>query len=239
MKVFYSPSYAIAAHPFETTRKSGWIAELLEGKPIAGIELVEPKPTSAAALSRVHDLKYVDGGSHGQSTRTRPVTELPLGSRALENGMCLKRRSRGCRWGGTPHPPRFWVALERASPCASSPRGGILYVQWPCPRCPCGAQRRRPHGAHSRSRWHCGGGTHELIHGDERIWQMDVSVDPFDRYKPLGNNQLEMVRDAPHYLPRSSECPHGSRVKRRGLTFAYTTRGWTRSRAVQLAGCRA
>jgi len=48
---------------------------------------------------------------------------------------------------------------------------------------------------------HCGGGTHELIHGDERIWQMDVSVDAFDRYEPLGNDQLEMVHDASRYLP--------------------------------------
>ena len=48
---------------------------------------------------------------------------------------------------------------------------------------------------------HCGGGTHELIHGDERIWQMDVSVNAFDRYEPLGNNQLEMVHDGSRYLP--------------------------------------
>jgi hypothetical protein len=55
MKIFYSPSYTIAAHSFETTRKSGWIAESLAREPIAGIELVAPEPTSAAALSRVHD----------------------------------------------------------------------------------------------------------------------------------------------------------------------------------------
>src|SRR6516225_1170201 len=48
---------------------------------------------------------------------------------------------------------------------------------------------------------HCGGGTHELIRDDERIWQMDVSVDAFDRYEPLGNNKLEMVHDASRYLP--------------------------------------
>ena len=47
---------------------------------------------------------------------------------------------------------------------------------------------------------HCGGGTHELIHGDERIWHMDISVSAFDRYEPLGNNQLEMVYDGSRYL---------------------------------------
>ncbi len=60
MKIFYSPSYTIAGHSFETTRKSQWIAESLAREPIAGIELVAPKPTSAAALSSVHDRDYVD-----------------------------------------------------------------------------------------------------------------------------------------------------------------------------------
>ena len=44
MKIFYSPRYTIATHSFETTRKSRWIAESLAREPIAGIELVAPKP---------------------------------------------------------------------------------------------------------------------------------------------------------------------------------------------------
>jgi hypothetical protein len=39
MKIFYSPSYTVAAYSFETTRKSQWIAESLAREPIAGIEL--------------------------------------------------------------------------------------------------------------------------------------------------------------------------------------------------------
>ena len=34
-KIFYSPSYTITAHSFETTRKSGWIAESLAHERIA------------------------------------------------------------------------------------------------------------------------------------------------------------------------------------------------------------
>jgi acetoin utilization deacetylase AcuC-like enzyme len=60
MKIFYSQSYTIAMHSFETTRKSRWIAESLEREPMAGIELIAPKPASATALNRVHDPKYVD-----------------------------------------------------------------------------------------------------------------------------------------------------------------------------------
>jgi acetoin utilization deacetylase AcuC-like enzyme len=65
MKIFYSPSYTIGTHSFETTRKSRWIAESLAREPIAGIELVAPEPTSAAALSRVHDPEYVDAVRKG------------------------------------------------------------------------------------------------------------------------------------------------------------------------------
>jgi hypothetical protein len=68
---------------------------------------------------------------------------------------------------------------------------------------------------------------------------MDVSVGTFDQYEPLGNNQLEMVHDASRYLPTIERKLSWLEVKRRGLTFAYTTRGWTRSGAVQSAGCRA
>jgi acetoin utilization deacetylase AcuC-like enzyme len=148
MKIFYSPSYTIAAHSFATTRKSRWIAESLATEPIGGIELVAPEPTSAAALSRVHDPEYVDAVPQRQSARTRRVPGVPLGSGALGNGMLLERRGRSCRHRGTPHPPRFWVALKRASPRAASPRKGILHVQWSCPRRLCGARRRRWHRAH-------------------------------------------------------------------------------------------
>ena len=40
MKIFYSLSYTIATHSFETTRKSRWIAESLARELIGGIELI-------------------------------------------------------------------------------------------------------------------------------------------------------------------------------------------------------
>jgi ABC transporter substrate binding protein len=78
MKIFFSPSYTIATHSFETTRKSRWIAESLAREPIAGIELVAPEPTSAAMLSRVHDPEYVDAVRKG-SPRDSPSPGASLG----------------------------------------------------------------------------------------------------------------------------------------------------------------
>ena len=65
VKIFYSPRYTIAAHSFETTRKSRWIAESLAREPISDIELVAPEPTSVAALNRVHDSEYVGAVRNG------------------------------------------------------------------------------------------------------------------------------------------------------------------------------
>jgi acetoin utilization deacetylase AcuC-like enzyme len=108
--------------------------------------------------------------------------------------MQLERRGHRCRHRGTPHTPRFWVALKRASPRLGTFNGLVL-----------AARAALDAGARTvlilDLDAHCGGGTHELIHGNERIWQMDVSVNAFDRYEPLGNNQLEMVYDGSRYLP--------------------------------------
>ena len=57
----------------------------------------------------------------------------------------------------------------------------------------------------------CGGGTHELIADDERIWQVDVAVNAFDRYTPAPRNTLDLVPTAGDYLPtigrRLAELP--------------------------------
>jgi acetoin utilization deacetylase AcuC-like enzyme len=201
MKVFYSPSYTIAAHSFETTRKSRWIAESLSREAIAGVELVAPEPTSAATLSQVHDPEYVDAvrtgnprqlaqsqGFHwdpalwemvcssngGAVAATIEALHTRRISGSLSSGLHHARRSRGagfCTFNGL-------VLGARAALDAGARTVLILDLDA-----------------------HCGGGTHELIHDDDRIWQMDVSVDAFDRYHPFGNNQLEMVHDSSRYLP--------------------------------------
>ncbi len=47
-EVYYSPSYVGSSLEFDTTRKSGWIADSLLTSPIAGIELVEPQSLTGA-----------------------------------------------------------------------------------------------------------------------------------------------------------------------------------------------
>ena len=40
---------------------------------------------------------------------------------------------------------------------------------------------------------HCGGGTHSLVAGHDRILHLDLSVNHFDSYKPLGDNRLKIL----------------------------------------------
>jgi acetoin utilization deacetylase AcuC-like enzyme len=205
MKIFYSPSYTIATHSFETTRKSRWIAESLAAEPIGGIELIAPKPTSAAALSRVHDPEYVDAVRNGNPRELAESQGFPWDlalwemvctsnggvmaaaidalrtrsvSGSLSSGLHHARRARGagfCTFNGLVL--AALAALDRGART-------VLILDLDA---------------------HCGGGTHGLIHGYDRIWQMDVSVDAFDWYEPLGNNQLEMVHDPSRYLPTIEE----------------------------------
>jgi acetoin utilization deacetylase AcuC-like enzyme len=201
MKIFYSPRYTIATHSFETTRKSRWIAESLLREPISGIELVAPEPTSAAALSCVHDPEYVDAvrngnprelaesqGFHWDPALWKMVCASNGGVTAAATDALHTRRVSGSLSSGLHHARRargkgyctFNGLVLAACAALDAGAGTVLILDLDA---------------------HCGGGTHELIDGEERIWQMDVSVDAFDHYEPLGNNQLEMVHDASRYLP--------------------------------------
>jgi acetoin utilization deacetylase AcuC-like enzyme len=101
MKIFYSPSYTVGAHSFETTRKSRWIAESLAREPLGSIELVAPESTNAAALSRVHEPEYVDAVRNGKPRELAESQGFPwdsaLGwthSRDVQSAGCMASRKR-------------------------------------------------------------------------------------------------------------------------------------------------
>ncbi len=57
--VFYSPAYVGSHTAFDTTRKAKWVADSLEQRPIAGIELHAPPPVTEEQVARVHDPEYI------------------------------------------------------------------------------------------------------------------------------------------------------------------------------------
>lgn len=216
MKLFYSPDYVGAAHAFDTTRKSAWIAESLRGDRIPGVELVRPRPLTDAQLAGVHDPGYIDAVTTGDplalaesqgfdwdpglATAVRASTggavEAALAALrdgvagSLSSGLHHARRAAGagfCTYNGL---------VLAADAALDTGAGRVLIVDLDA---------------------HCGGGTASLIQDDERIWQVDVSVDSYDRYPSTTRVELTEVDDAAGYL---HEIRHAlSRAERRAAGF--------------------
>ncbi len=200
VRVCYTSAYVGAATAFETTRKARWVAESLASQPIAGVELVGNDPLSVADVERVHDPAYVAAVRSGQpralaesqgfgwdpqlwpmvlasnggvlAAAVRAMADGVAGS--LSSGLHHARRGQGagfCTFNG--------LAIAALKAIDAGARR-ILIVDLDA---------------------HCGGGTHSLLGSHPSIRQLDVAVDSFDRYEPVGANTLDLVGTAVDYLP--------------------------------------
>ena len=200
MRLYYSPDYVGSAYSFDTTRKAKWVADSLVNAPIDGVDLVAPEPLSFDEIATVHDRAYVEAvrtgnprelaesssfdwdpgywgmvssSNGGAVAAVRAAMEDGV-SGSLSSGLHHARRERGasfCTFNGLVIAARNALANGAQS---------VLILDLDA---------------------HCGGGTHSLIDGDERIRQIDVSVSSLDSYKPTANNTLDVVRRADEYLP--------------------------------------
>jgi acetoin utilization deacetylase AcuC-like enzyme len=214
--VYYSPAYVGSGYAFDTTRKAQWIAESLSASGIAGIKLVEPAPLTRDQVIKVHDADYV---------------------RAIETGAPRDLAdSQGFTWdaglwpmvlssnGGVVAAARF--ALERG--VAGSLSSGLHHARYrkglgfctfnglviaACEAISAAAKSVLVLDLDA----HCGGGTASLIAKDERLWQIDVSVSPYDAYPTSDRLRLDVVEDADDYLPTIER--RLSEADRLGLDF--------------------
>ena len=200
IRVFYSDAYVGAGYSFDTTRKSRWIADSLEQLPIKGIQLVEPRPLTAAQVSSVHDPAYVEAIRTGEPRGLAesqgftwdpgmwPMVSSSNGGAvaaalaaledgvagSLSSGLHHARRARGagfCTFNG------LVIAAHAALGAGAK---SVLVLDLDA---------------------HCGGGTASLIANEPRISQVDVSVNSFDEYIPARRVRLEIIDDAADYLP--------------------------------------
>jgi acetoin utilization deacetylase AcuC-like enzyme len=199
--IYYNSSYVGAAHSFDTTRKSGWIAKSLEDDPIDGIEIHSPKSLSAAQLSIVHDPDYVRAVKSGEPRSLAESQGFPWdpgiwtmvvastgGAVSAALSALQSRDSAGSLSGGLHHARRdrgsgfcTFNGLALASSAAiEAGAESVLILDLDA---------------------HCGGGTHSLIKDNPKIWQVDVSVNGFDNYKPSPRTTLTLVNSANNYLP--------------------------------------
>lgn len=201
MRLFYSPSFTSSAHGFDTTRKATWIAESLTERPIDGVKIVAPTLVAAEDLALVHDVDYIEAVRTGrprdlaesQGFKWDPrLWEMTIASTggvvdaaraalsdgmagSLSSGLHHAKRGRGegfCTFNG------LAVAAKRL--LADGAVSSVLILDFDA---------------------HCGGGTAELIDGDPRIRQADVSTSLYDCYPDTENATLHDVVDAGEYLP--------------------------------------
>lgn len=231
-RIFYSPAYVSSGYAFDTTRKAKWIADSLDASPIRGIELVEPAPLTEEQVAATHTPDYISAVRTGHPAElaesqgftwdsnlwpmalacsggvvAAALAALSDGvSGAISNGFHHARADRGagfCTFNGL-----VIAAREALAAGAKS----VLILD---------------------SDAHCGGGTALLIADEPRIWQVDVSVSAFDRYRTSQRVRLTLVNKASEYV--STINRRLTELDNEGLTSASITRGWIHTRAVRLA----
>lgn len=198
-QVFYSDRYVCSEHSFDTTRKSKWIAQSLEQAPIPGINLVEPQSLVEDQVLQSHSADYVRAVQTGDpralaesqgftwDAQLWPMVVSSNGgvvaaalaalddgvAGSLSSGLHHARSARGagfCTFNG------LVIAAKEALKAGAD---SVLVLDLDA---------------------HCGGGTASLIAEEPDIWQVDVSVDAFDRYAPTNRVRGELVTDASKYL---------------------------------------
>lgn len=79
MIVCYSPQYGETDVAFDTTRKAVAIADSLRRRPIAGVEVVAPRPATVDEAAGVHDRCYVGAVVTGDPLDLATSSGLPGG----------------------------------------------------------------------------------------------------------------------------------------------------------------
>jgi len=204
MKIFYSQDYVLSEYSFDTTRKSGWLVDTLDERPIAGVEIIPPISVTEEELCLVHEPAYV------QAVRTGIPRNLAM--------------SQGFKWD-----KKLWtmttastggvvaaVDIALKDGVSGSLSSGLHHARYDHGSGFCtfnglalAAVKALDAGVKSvlilDLDAHCGGGTHSLIGDNPAIRHLDVSVSSFDIYDPTGRNTLDMVTEADLYLPTISK----------------------------------
>lgn len=191
----------MATTAFDTTRKAAWVADSLAERPIAGVELVAPEPLTEQAIATVHEPAYVRAVRTGEPRELAASNGLGwdpdlVGAVAASSGGAVAAALEALASGGVAG------SLSSGLHHAKSDRGDGFCTFNGLALAADAAQRVG--GTHILIvdlDAHCGGGTHELLSGDLGIDQLDVAVDRFDRYAPESPWTLDLVTEAPAYLP--------------------------------------
>jgi acetoin utilization deacetylase AcuC-like enzyme len=193
-RVYYNADYVASAYAFDTTRKSGALADVLRNK--SKVSIVDPSPFTShtkAIIDRVHDRPYVTAVAKGaplglaESQGFAWDPKLPTMAIAHSAGlvaavtdvMTTTTRVSGSLSSGLHH-----AKAGRGSGFCTF-NGLVVGATEALDR---GAERILVLDFDA----HCGGGTRSMT-SPERIVQIDVSTVGFDTWVPTGNDSLVMA----------------------------------------------
>jgi acetoin utilization deacetylase AcuC-like enzyme len=236
MRLYYSPDYVLAGYSFDTTRKAAWLADSLAADPIPGVDRIAPASLTDQEIATVHDPAYVaavrtglppdlaesqgfvwDPGlwpmvcaSNGGAVAAARAALQDGVAGSLSSGLHHARRAHGagfCTFNG--------LVLAAHAACAAGVRR-VLILDLDA---------------------HCGGGTYALIAADPRIWQLDVAVNPFDRYRPAARTTLDPIARAADYLPLIETRLEALAAARLGFDLCLYNAGMDPYEACPIGGC--
>jgi acetoin utilization deacetylase AcuC-like enzyme len=198
MQLFWAQNYVGGEE--DTLAKSAAVIRLLRGD--ADVDIVAPTPVSVDELELAHSPGYVDDVLHGRVGAGVSVTDKSLmsvlsstggvvsaasdavnylrNSGSASSGLHHARRGAGygfCTFNGLAVAARS-IGLEWAAAGEDEPRIHIVDLDA-----------------------HCGGGTWDILRGDENVSATDVSVDHYDEYEPDRTDwSLSLVKRPGRYL---------------------------------------
>lgn len=211
MKLFYSPSYVAAGHDFDTTRKAKWVADSLAETPITGVNLLAPSTHTPeiveSLLDGIHSAEYIHAVKTGepnplaQSQGFRWDPQLWHAVLASNAGIAeavtlalVQGQNTGSLSSGLHHANRNsgkgFCTFNGLALGAKLALGGMANFKGDADKV-----------LIIDLDAHCGGGTHDILKNEERIWHLDIATDSYDRYEHGSRWTLDRIRLAEKYLP--------------------------------------
>lgn len=198
-RVFFNDTYTACEYQWDTTRKSGWIADSLRLHPISGVVLDDPSFFTVIAegvVRRVHEETYVD------AVRTGEPKDL-----ASSQGFIWDA---GLYPTAIAHTAGLLAATERVlrhgDPWAGSLSSGLHHASFDRGKGFCtfnGLAAAAQHAYDLGARHilvidfdaHCGGGTYSTTR-HLPVTQIDVSCVSYDRWRPADTDLSSDLLDA-------------------------------------------
>ena len=202
--LYYSADFVLSQDEFDTTRKAGWVADSLIKNQIPGVLLAEPPPASADEVSQVHTAEYLStikmGFPADLANSANIAWDKNTLNRALSTcgGMMAASRSAmksgvsGCLASGFHHARRD----QGRGYCTLNGLAVSAHAQ----------VEKCKHILIIDLDAHGGGGTQSLIKDHPKLWQIDVSVNDYDRYTPSARCHFAIVTNAGRYLQTVWKC---------------------------------